>query len=267
MLYAKYEKTGSGLSSFWGNCPLARIAEDPAIATVQEGRFSSGGKITSPTTEAALVGLPLSGFGSSGATITYGSGQFGELVLTEATDNEAVHVREHSQPFQISQGKGELWFETRLKVGDVLSAAEWMGVVVGLCDSTALTVNIPLSSANPPILDGLNFVGFFAKEDDDGDVDASYIADGVAPVDVQETIHTFVAATYVKFGMHFSPLSNKLTWYVNGTAQGTQKAIPNNTGTDFPADAKLGFCAGHKMGGGGGTGITTLDWYKVVQMR
>ncbi len=263
--------------AIWSDCPEAEIIDDPSKGMFFFDDFTGPvGTVLQPTTEAGLSGLPYSGFGSAAATITYGTGVGGELVQTIATDNLATYVRSKGA-FQISSNKGRLWFEARVKISTV--ADDNIGFIMGLWDDVATSVIVPLSTANPPIMATTgNFVGFHAPEEDAGVVQSMYDADDAgqttdAQVAVQESIHTFVADTYVKLGMKFLPRgfggalggSARLTFWVNGVMQSGSKVIPNATGTDFPADVLMGPLIGHRMGATASGGVTTLDWWKCVQ--
>ncbi len=255
-------------ASIWSNCPWDEI-NDPRSeldGITFEDDFKSGGLITSPTTEAALVGVPYSGFGSSGAAITHGDYKGGSIVLTEATDNEAIYLKAETHPFQISKLLGKFWFEMRVKIGAV--SDDNMGWIGGMFDTTAMTVIVPLSTANPPIFATTgNFVGFRAPEEDAGAVHTQYVADGVTAVTVQSTVHTFVADTYVKLGMVFDPDSEyRLYFFVDGVRQTSSKVIPDATGTDFPADVRLAPFVGHRMGATASSGVTTMDWWRAAQV-
>jgi hypothetical protein len=257
--------------SIWGDCPIAAIREGSIPGFYSDEDFTQGGLITSPTTEAALVGLPYIGFGSSGATITYGDEQGGTLVLTEATDNEAVYAKNKPGVFQISSNKGRLWYETRIKVNAITD--NQIGFIAGLMDDTAMTVIVPLSTANPPIFATTSdFVGFWGREEDAGLVGSTYKAGGVAGAGglvVQTGVHQFVADTYVKLGMKFDPkdpiaAGPAISFWVNGVRQSSYKTVPNNTGTDFPADVRLNWMFGHRLGASTSS-LTTCDWVKVYQ--
>lgn len=250
--------------NIWSDCPEVQIREGSIGGMYSDWDFVDGGLITSPTTEAALVGLPLIGFGSSGATVTYGDEQGGTLVLTEATDNEAVYVKNKPGAFQISSLKGKFWFEARIKVNAITD--NQIGFLLGMFDDVAMTVVVPLSTANPPILATTgNFVGFWGREEDAGMVHTEYKADGVTTVVVQESVHQFVADTYVKLGMKFDPKDAYLRFYVNNVEQSSKKLIPNATGTDFPADVRLNWMFGQRLGASTSS-LTTCDWIKVYQL-
>ena len=251
--------------SIWADCPWENLRSGHTDGVTIWDDFTDGGLITSPTTEAALVGIPYSGFGSSGATITHGDQAGGTVVLTEATDNEAVYLKSESHPFQISSHLKKLWFEGRVKVNAITD--DQIGFLFGLFDTTPMTVIVPLSTANPPIFATTgNFVGFRGPEEDAGGVDSTYVADGVTEVVVGALVHQFVADTYVKFGMVFDPADgNKLSFFVNGVKTADQKVIPNATGTDFPADVRLAPIVGHRLGASTSS-LTTLDWWRGAQL-
>lgn len=258
--------TSRGPSSrIWADCPWENIRNGHTDGVTIWDDFDTGGLITSPTTEAALVGIPYSGFGSSGATITHGDQAGGTVVLTEATDNEAVYMKSESHPFQISSHLKKLWFEGRVKVNAITD--DQIGFLFGLFDTTAMTVIVPLSTANPPIFATTgNFVGFWGREQDAGSVLTTYVADGVTAVTVTSSVHQFVADTYVKLGMVFDPLDgNKLSFFVNGVKTADSKVIPNNTGTDFPADVRLAPIIGQRLGAGTSS-LTTIDWWRGAQL-
>jgi len=251
--------------SIWADCPWSEIQSGHVGGATVWDDFTNGGLITSPTTEAALVGIPYSGFGSAGTTITHGDETGGAVVLTQATDNLAVYMKAKTHPFQISSHLKKLWFEGRVKVNAITN--NQIGFLFGLFDNTAMTVIVPLSTANPPIFATTgNFVGFWGREQDAGRVMATYVADGVTSVTVESDVHQFVADTYVKLGMVFDPADgNKLSFFVNGMKTASQKVIPNNTGTDFPADVRLAPIVGERLGASASS-LVTLDWWRCAQL-
>lgn len=277
---------GSALSTYgrspniWHDCPYESIRNGEIAGYIQEWDFSAArGLITSPTTEAALIGVPLSGFGSSGSTITFPDIQGGAIALTEATDNESIGIRSDTQPFQISSLKGKLWCEFRVKTSTITDNA--MGSIWGLWTDTVMTVDIPLSSANPPIMATTgSFVGFRAPEEDAGGVNFVYdSADASQTVDAEVVVktlaHQLVADTFVNLGFVFdpkdrdmvnatSPGAPTLSYFVNNLRGTSTKTIPNATDTDFPAGVRLGLMAFSKSGSG--AIVNTIQWARCVQL-
>ncbi len=257
--------TSRGLSpGVWADCPLQGIRNGDVNGIIVDDDFLISTAITAVTTDSTLVGLPYFGFNSSGGTHTQPDVTGGVLALTEATANEANFIRSYVYPFQISSQLGDLWFEARVKVSSITN----LGMIVGLWDAVANTVDIPLSAADPPIMATTgNFVGFRMLEGAAA-VDAIYKADGVAVVagqTVNTACATLVADTYVKLGMKFQKRTGLLSYYVNGVPCANTKAVPNATGTDFPADVRLGLLFGQKLVATA-AGVVTIDRWTCCQL-
>ena len=252
-------------SPFWSDCRW-NDAEAGYIRMARDWQdFTSGGLITSPTTQAALVGLPLSAFGSAGSTITYDAlaNGGGGLVLSETSSGEGVVLRSAQSPFQISANKGTLWFEARVK--PLLVATNEMGFLIGFIDSTAASATSPITMSTGALADE-NLVGFHKPIANTTAYDTSYKADGVTAVEVNSDVGLLVAATYVKLGMKFSPRrGNVLEFFINGVKQANTKTIPNATGTDFPADVALGWAIAMFVGSVESDNTLTIDWVRVAQ--
>ena len=258
--------TSRGLSAgLWADCPLDDLRNGHVDGQIIDDDFNVvNGTLTAVTTDAVLAGIPYRGFGSAGATLLAGTELGGTMVLTEATANEAAFIRSNLTPFQISSALGDLWFEARVKVSSITN----LGMIVGLWDLVSCTVDIPLSAADPPIMATTgNFVGFRMPEAA-GTVDTIYKADGIAVV-AGQTINTacttLVANTYVKLGMRFERRTGLLSWYVNGVPCANTKAVPNATGTDFPADVQLGLLFGQKLVATA-AGVVTIDRWTCAQL-
>jgi hypothetical protein len=113
----------------------------------------------------------------TGTTITWGGDQTnagGVMTVQSDAANESVGIQSASAPFQIDYGypKRKLWFEARVKREDI-NATE-IGFYVGLLESAALAVDVPLDT-DGAITDN-NLVGFVFPEGDMDDVDFYYKA-------------------------------------------------------------------------------------------
>ncbi len=256
--------------AIWDDCPVLEFLEDPGKGFVHHDDFAGpSGVITSPTTEAALVGIPYNGFGSANSTVTFSNEHGGAIVVTEATDNEAVYIRAKSGALQISADKQKAWFEARVKVNAITD--NQIGFILGLWDDVELSVVVPLSTANPPIMASTgNFVGFWGREEDAGAVGTTWKSDGNAGAGglvVQSAVHQFVADTYVKLGMKYDPqgfgrgLGPLLQFYVNNVVQTSYVVVPTNIGTGFPADVRLTPLFGQRLGGSTSS-LSTMDWWR-----
>lgn len=256
-------------TTIWGDMDVEGIRSGSRGGYYDEDDFNNQGPITAVTTDAHLIGMNYMGFNSSGGTHTMVDGIAGGLVVTEATDNEASYVRRASWPFRVSSELGKLAFEARVKVNAITD--NQIGFIMGLWSNVACSVIVPLSTANPPVMATTgDFIGFWGPEEDAGGVDAIYKAGGVTEVVTNAACHQFVADTYVKLGFKFLPAKYhstgvaKIGWYVNGVLQATEKTVPENTGTDFPADVPLNFMFGHRLGASTSS-LTTCDWWRCYQ--
>lgn len=260
--------------SIWSDCKWDEIVAGNVSGVTFFEDFVSGGKITSPTTEAALVGLPISGYCSDAlsgtppaiaAGICYDSAKNagGGLIIANTTDDNGAAWRSAQQPFQISSLLGKLWAEWRVKVSTI--TASELSFAIGLMDITAISATIPLV-ANGGALGDCNFVGFHKPEANTTTFNCSYKADGVAAVVVNTGVGALAADTYVKLGLKFDPKTGKLSFYINGVKQASMKTVPNATGTDFPADVALGPVVALGEGSGGSNNLLTTDWCRVAQL-
>ncbi len=254
-------ETGTGLSSFWQDCPLAAIMSDPGAGYMISDGFEDLGLSPTITTIISGQGRYLL-FGSAGATITPDAALGGGIVLTEATDNESVSITTKQTPFQITAGAGSLWLEARFKTSTITTAEQaW---IVGLMDATPQTAAVPIT-ATGTIAD-INMVGFHHQEANTTAFDTTYKANTVTAVEVNSDVGTLVAGTYVKLGMKFDTTNNVLSFYIDGILQAAGKTIPDNTGTDFPADVTLAPVLAMTLANSAAETVT-MDWWKIVQAR
>lgn len=267
--------------NIWYDCPWDQIVNGEIAGQYIDLDFCKGGLITSPTTEAALVGYDLSGFGSSGSTQTYVDAEGSGLALTEATDNESVGIRTKTCPFQIASTKGKFWFEARVKVSTITDNA--MGAILGLYSDVTMTVDIPLSSANPPIMaTTVNYIGFRMPEEDAGMWRFSHDTNDTAQATngestIKSSAYQAVADTYVNLGMVFDPNDQlrlnsgrpTLAGYVNNLVLDTVQTVPASETTadtaTFPSGYRMGLMAFCKSGSG--AMVFTIQWMRAAQLQ
>lgn len=254
---------GTGLSPFWQDCPLTAIMIDPGAGYMISDNFVDlglGGTITTIISNAGTGKYLV--FGSSGATITPDAALGGGIVLTEATDNEAVSITTKQTPFQIEATKGSLWFEARIKISTITTAEQaWF---VGLMDSTPQTAISPITATGT--IAAVNSVGFHHPEANTTAFDAFYKANDVTLVEVNSNIGTLVVGTYVKLGMKFDTTNNVLSYYVDGVLQAAGKTVSTSAGTDFPDDVTLAPVVAMLLANSAEETIT-MEWWKCVQAR
>lgn len=248
--------------AIWGDCPWLSIRDGSMAGIIVDDQFDGGGLITSPTTSAALVGVPYSGFGDTGSTITDAAELGGAIqLLSDGTDNDATSLFPLTVPFQAGLTKGPLWFEARIKVSNIVATG--VNFFIGLCDNTAKTTSVPLTGTAGALAD-LNCVGFRKPESDLGSVRSCYKSDGVTAVDVETITSAIAAATYVKLGFT-KDVNGVLTFYVDNLPQATTFQVLNDLGTGFPGDAIMGPCATLQVGAVTGSQTLIMDWWRCVQ--
>lgn len=266
-------KTSRGLSpNIWSNFPVASILADSGEGIFEFQDFLTGGKITVPTTHAALVGLPISGFGSAGSTIAYGNTAYGSavtatpvqdagtLVLSETTTREAVAIRSDVMPYRISKNFGMMCFECRFKMA--LTATNENAFFIGLLGTDDLTASIPIIAAavDTHLIASKNLVGFKKPVADTTTFDTIYRADGIAAVVLGDGMGALVNDTYLTVGFLFDPFDNYLRYYINNVEQVDKFLVPDNTGTDFPADVNMGWVVAMSVGTAESDNSLTCDW-------
>ena len=262
----QYAQGGTGTADT-NNKPSPNIWKGSHFEDIQSGhlpgaaifeKFEHGPIAAASTTYVSGGGYRIST--GSGATITPDRAQGGGIILTPGSANVQASFASFSQPFQITSGAKDFFFEARVEFSAITDGQpSWF---VGVGDETALTNAIPITSTGT--IGDLNIVGFHRSEDDADVLDTAYKADGETAVVVGADAITLVAATAVKIGMRFNSTNNILTFYKNGVALADTKTIPDNTGTDFPANETLGLIAGG-LSDDGGAGTLTISWIKASQ--
>ena len=256
--------TGRGPSpGIWGDCPILSILEGskPGIMVIDD--FEKGGVITSPGASAALVGIPYSGFGDTGSTITDAAELGGAIkLLSDGTGDDATQLFSLTVAFQAGLSKGPLWFEARIKLSALLITES--GFFIGLADNTAKTSAVVLTDSASALAD-LNLVGWHALDTDVRTIKSCYQANTVGAVDVQSVATAITEATYVKLGFKKS-VSGLITWYIDNVPQTTTFQVLNDLGTGFPGDAIMGPCASLAVGAATGSQTLIMDWWRCAQL-
>lgn len=256
----------TGLSSFWNDCPLLEMMLDPGVGYYQFDDFLDlgiSGTITSDALHNERAHILYHSFGDAtpGTVVTTTNTCGGELVLTNATNNDNVGIRTLHQPYRLSSGSGALWFEARVKPSTITTLE--MGILVGLIDAQTMTATMPITAAGA--LADVNFVGFHQLEADTTGIDCVTMLNGGTVNTVNDAVGTLAVDTYINLGFHMDD-SGKITWYIDGAAQPTTDQADDNAATTTPSDIGLGFIA--CINNGAGTSETlTIDWWKCAQLR
>ena len=255
-----------GLSqNIWHDCPIEQIERDPGVGYGFMERWDKGGLLTAPTTIANLFGgSQWSGFSSSASQVTRLAAVAGGVRIAETTTDEATSIYMQTYPFNMTSLGGALWFEARVTPSHTATTEQSM--FVGLMDSTAKTAIIPLIAAAGALADA-NLVGFHKLDTDLTSVKSAYKANTVAAVTVQTATSALAAATAVKLGFKFSPVDQKLRFFIDNVELATTKTIPNATGTDFPADALMGVVIAMAVGVAAADNTLDTSWVSCYQLR
>lgn len=258
-------------TNLWSGCPKDTFVADPAAGYFFYDDFTrKGGLIADPTiTTVADLAPGYKAFASSGSSVLKAQNTTapgGGILVFTTNNNDGANIATIATPFQIAQGKGDFWFEARVKTSNVTTAGAGgcNDFFVGLLETCALTAIVPITATGT--LADQNLVGFFRQEAAPTALTSAYKANGVTAVTVQATVATLAAATYFKVGMHYEAYSHTLFFYYNGLLASSSKSIPSAAGTDFPNDVLMGPCfASVSSDSGNGDNTETLDWWAFAQ--
>ncbi len=260
-----------------GRVPWGDIIDNPERGIGFFDDFETFPHITTPTitTEAAINGKGFyKAFGSSGGTITQGSGAdtlstnkpLGEIILTESDDNQGVNIATIALPFKINNSlNNNVAFGARIKLNSIVTLEN--GTFFGLVASQTLSVTVPIAAAGT--LADNNFVGFHKLEASTTNLATVYKADGQTQVsgsDVMAAATTglIAADTYFKLECFYDAATHILHWYVNGVEVGTAYTVTSTAGNPFPNDVNMGLCLA-MLCGTNNDSITSCDWWGAAQ--
>jgi hypothetical protein len=228
-----------------------------------------------PTTTLLSPYLKLIGTGCTVEQIVSTSTEKGimQLALDGNADNDEVVLqwgRGIEAPFQLADK--DLVFECRLAVS-AITAAKWdIGVGLGEVGMGATDVFFADTSG----LADRNFLGFVKLAAEGAAWDGAYKADGQtyqngATKTKLDTLHTAVAATYVKLGFRYRAHPKTVEFYVNGVMPGGTIAPARLTASEidaatFPDDVLLAPIIGAKDQAGDTALTVKVDWWGCAQM-
>ena len=175
----------------------------------------------------------------SDSTQAMGDANGGELVLTTlGTENDMAALQSVGEIFTVPAGK-QMYFESRLKIGDATQSDFVMGLQVR--DTS------PIAS----ITDGV----YFIKDDGDALLDFHSMS---SSVDTSATgIHTVVDATYLKMAWFYDGVST-ITYAVDDVVLGSIAATPSTT------EMTVSFAV---LAGSAAADVMTVDYVSVWRER
>ena len=243
----------------WGNCPWDGIKSGLVDGIAREDDFE-GGPIVAAGAQAVYGSYY--GFADTGGSVADAGEQFGALTFSSDGDNEGASIALQVACLQITKAAGDLWFEATFKTSTIADTKH--GIFVGLIEAASLSATVPIA-ANGTLADQ-NLVGFWRLEGDGDKMDTYYKANGVTAVAVAADALTLVAATYKRVGIRYSRDEHNLYFYDDGVVLADSKAIPDATGTDFPADAILRPVFAVLNATAISPGSSTLGWWAFAQL-
>ncbi len=166
----------------------------------------------------------------------------------------------------------DLCFEARVRLS--LITANDCSWFVGLSEIGAAVTDALFDDASGnqcALASGLDHIGFQKLSGESTPVDGMYQAggakvDGAVNTDL-DSLHTLVAADFVKLGFRFQSVDNTLHWFVNGVEDtDAMLKIGDLTDTTFPDDEFMGPLVGIKDASSGGTAVNLdVDWWACAQ--
>lgn len=175
-----------------------------------------------------------------------------------------------SAPFKLADK--DLAFECRLAVS-AITASKWSWAL-GLGQADMITTDLLFVDTTGALADK-NFLGFNKLYAEGGAIDGAYKADGQtyqngATKTKLDSLHTAVAATYVKLGFRYRAHPKTVEFYVNGTMPGGNISPARLTATEidaatFPDDVFLAPIVGIKDIAGDTALTVSLDWWACAQ--
>lgn len=259
---ARVGDAGTGLSTFWKDCPMTAIRNDPGMGYLMEDDFIDLGLSGTITTIISSAGCGrYLVYGGAGATIVPDAALGGGIVLSLTDDDQAVSITTKQTPFQIESSKGTLWFEARVKFSTITTNEQ--GWFLGLMDSTAQDATHPLDADSA--LANMNMVGHHKPEANTTAWDNSFNIDTPGIEEVCSNVGVLEVGVYEKLGFKFDTSNNVLSFYINGVVQAYYETITAAAGTVFPDDVLMApvFALMAKTSD---TETATMDWWKCAQL-
>jgi len=202
----------------------------------------------------------------TGNTTTTALGQV-QLALDGSAENDEVSLqwgRGLCAPFKLADK--DLCFEARIAVSQITAAK--YSAAVGLGEVGMGATDCLFADSTQALADK-NFCGFVSLNAEGGAWDGAYKADGQTYQDGAtktklDSLHTMVAATFVKLGFRYQAYPETLEWYVNGVKKASLTATELAAAT-FPDDVFVTPIIGAKDAAGDTALNMMIDWWACAQ--
>lgn len=218
--------------SLWETCPLLAVVSDPSGFHQYWDDF-----VTYTAGDWTITRVD--GGTDNADTRVIGDVAGGVLVITHNdAENDSTELQKKGEAYKLASTK-ELWFETRLKVGDADESDLYVGL--GVTDSDSLG----------GATDGVTF------RMADGSAAVSFVTEASSTETTTAAVHTAVDDTFVKLGFYYDG-AGTVFGYVDGVLVATHAAnIPST---------ELCVTFAHRNGAAA-AGVLSVDYVRVVQVR
>jgi len=264
MKTAEAAVAGRPSPSIWGDCPIAEMLLNSAKGLYIFEDFHSG--IVADATLVLGQRHGLVGYVDSdqAADVALQSDEKGVIKLDQdGTDDDVTVVTTGDNVtglVKVTSGdQKKMWFEARVKLSTITDGD--LAAFIGLTEEGQAADGKPLGAAGA--IGDIDHIGFSVKEDDGDALELAYTKAGQADA-TPVALATLVADTYVRLGLKFEPLDNKVHVYVDGVE--IKDAAISAAATNFPSGEKLAvtFAIASGANGADGDGMY-VDWFCVAQ--
>lgn len=256
------DNSGRGPSEgVWGGCPVLDIIEDPGTGWIFFDDFVAMNNLV-----ATNVGYPQGATGGwytyedSGSSITQLATEVGGVarILLQAAANEEAAMTAGATAGMVkvySTSPRKLWFETRVRFGQITDQAAFIGLAEEACPANSLLADTtPVMSKDQ--------VGFTVAIATPAALNAAY-GEATTPTIHSAGVQTLVAATWYKLGMYYDAGADLFKWFVNGVQVGTSLDVSGTTA--FPDGEELTPLFAIKTVAGAASSLD-IDWVRVAQL-
>jgi hypothetical protein len=242
----------------WGGCPILDMIEDPSVGYHFFDDFLACNNLVSSN-----VGYPQPGWYSyvdTSSSITQLVTEVGGVlrILLEAAANE-----ECSMTTGLTAGMGKvystapknLWFETRVRFGQITDQGCFIGLAEEACPANSL-----LADTTPVMTK--DQIGFTVAIATPSALNAAY-GKAATPTIHKAGAQTLVAATWYKLGLFYDAGDDLMMWFVDGTQVGASLDVSATTA--FPDGEEVCPLFALKTITGAASSLD-IDWVRFAQL-
>lgn len=252
------DNSGRGPSEgVWGGCPWNDIQEDPSVGYSSWDDFLAFNPLVASNVG---YGNGYYSYEDSGSTILQLATEVGGVIriLLQAAANEEAAI---TSGYSGGMGKvysttpKDLWFETRVRFGQITDQAAFIGLAEEACPANSL-----LADTTPVMTK--DQVGFTVAIASPSALNAAY-AEAATPTIHEAGVQTLVAATWYKLGLRYDARDDEMQWFVDGVQVGTSLDVSATTA--FPDGEELAWLFALKTVTGAASSLD-IDWVRFAQL-